>query len=406
MDLDSNRPYQGPVDAPPPATKAGGKAVIVVGAVIFLGFLGIMGSRVGKALDKRKATAVERENAVVELAKKLPVEVASPSAMRWKPRIELTGTLRPWREADIGFELSGRLSKLNVQTGDKVKSGSLLAVLDASRAGAQVNQAVAQSKAAEANLALAEDNLKRTEALVLTKSIPEAQAEQARQQVALAKAQLDGARASTSLAQQGAGMHAIVAPFEGVVTKAPTAIGAVVNPGVPLIRVEDVSKFRLSASVGEDDAALVKLDSPVTITYQGRTVTGKVIAVIPSLDQATRRAPVEVEVPNDPKSPLLGYGFVRAHIDGKNEIDALRVPAAARRPGSQNEVVRLVGGKAQRTHVSHTVDTDGSWIVTDGLSASDTLVLNPSDDVKDGDALEVAAPKADKGQAPAPAEKK
>jgi len=391
--MDSHNPTESAVETPAPS-KAGGRAVLVIGLVVTLGFAGLMGSKVVKSLDKRKATATEREVTVVELAKKLPVEVTSPVPMRWKPRVELTGTLRPWREADIGFELAGRLVKLNVQTGDKVKSGALLAVLDASRAGAQVNQAIAQTKAAEANLALAEDNLKRTDSLVASKSIPEAQAEQARQQVALARAQLDGAKATTSLAQQGAGMHSIVSPFEGIVTKAPTAIGSVVNPGVPLIRVEDVSRFRLSASVGEEDAGLVRLDSPVNVTYQGRTVTGKVIAVIPSLDQATRRAPVEIEVPNDPKAPMLGYGFVRAHVDGKDEVAALRVPALARRVGSQNEVVKVVDGKAVRLKVVHFVDTDGSWIVTSGLSADDKLVLSPSDDLRDGDVVEIAPAKA------------
>jgi RND family efflux transporter MFP subunit len=390
--MDSHNPTESAVETPAPS-KAGGRAVLAIGLVVTLAFAGLMGSKVVKSLDKRKATAAEREVTVVELAKKLPVEVTSPVPMRWKPRVELTGTLRPWREADIGFELAGRLVKLNVQTGDKVKSGALLAVLDASRAGAQVNQAIAQTKAAEANLALAEDNLKRTDSLVASKSIPEAQAEQARQQVALARAQLDGAKATTSLAQQGAGMHTIVSPFEGIVTKAPTAIGSVVNPGVPLIRVEDVSRFRLSASVGEEDAGLVRLDSPVNVTYQGRTVSGKVIAVIPSLDQATRRAPVEIEVPNDPKAPMLGYGFVRAHVDGKDEVSALRVPALARRVGSQNEVVKVVDGKALRLKVVHFVDTDGSWIVTSGLSSDDKLVLSPSDDLRDGDVVEIA-PKA------------
>lgn len=395
--MDSNHPIESAVEPPPPS-KSGGRAVLVVGLVVTLGFLGLMGSKVTKSLDKRKATVAERASAVVELAKKQPVEVVRPTPMRWKPRVELTGTLRPWREADVGFELSGRLVKLNVQTGDKVKSGALLAVLDASRAGAQVSQAVAQTKAAEANLALAEDNLKRTESLVATKSIPEAQAEQARQQVALARAQLEGAKATTSLAQQGAGMHSIVSPFDGIVTRAPTAIGSVVNPGVPLIRIEDVTRFRLSASVSEEDAGMVRLDSPVNVTYQGRTVTGKVIAVIPSLDQATRRAPVEIEVPNDPKAPLLGYGFVRAQVDGKDEVDALRVPSLARRAGSQNEVVKLVDGKATRVKVGHFVDTDGSWIVTQGLVAQDLLVLSPSDDLHEGDTVEIAAPKAPAGE--------
>ena len=93
--------------------------------------------------------------------------------------------------------------------------------------------------------------------------------EQARQQVALARAQLDGAHASTRLAQTGAGLNSITAPFPGVVTRAPTGIGSVVNQGVPLVHIEDTSRFRLSATVGEEDVPLVSVGASVTIALSG-----------------------------------------------------------------------------------------------------------------------------------------
>ncbi|HVJ90396.1 MAG TPA: efflux RND transporter periplasmic adaptor subunit, partial [Labilithrix sp.] len=206
------------------------------------------------------------------------------------------------------------------------------------------------------------------------------------------KAQLEGARASTRLAKTGAGLATAMAPFSGIVTKAPTGIGTIINPGVPLIHVEDTSRFRLSASVSEEDVPLVAHGATVKISYRDHIATGKVIAIVPSLDPATRRAPVEIEVPNDGK--LLGWGFVRARILGTSEVPAVRIPALARRSGSQDEVVKVetVGDKkvAKIAKVSFAIDEDGALVVQRGLSAEDVVLLSPNVELKDGDPLELS----------------
>lgn len=376
-------------------SKRGARIGLVLALLAGVGFLGLLGVRVKQASKKKEAVALERD-AVAEKQKiKEPVRVVHPVATRWMPRVDLTGSLKPWREADVGFETQGRLVRIAVSMGDKVTEGQVLAVLDASRAVAQVGQAESQVHAAEANLLLAQDNLKRTEALAASKSIPEAQVEQARQQVALAKAQLDGAGAGARLAKTGAGLHAINAPFAGVVTRAPTGIGTVVNPGVPLIHIEDTARFRLSATIGEEDVPLVAVGAKVHVVYQQRVVEGKVIAIVPSLDQATRRAPIEIEVPND--GTLLGWGFVRARVEGKGEVDAVRLPALARRPGSQDEIVKAetVNGKktVRIVKASFAVEEDGSLVVQRGVSPADEIVLSANVELRDGDVLEATTDK-------------
>ncbi|MDB4994297.1 MAG: putative Co/Zn/Cd efflux system rane fusion protein [Myxococcaceae bacterium] len=380
------------VTAPPqlPASTTGAKIAVAVGLIAALGLAGMLGVRVKQALGKKESLATERVTAQAAAQAKVFAKVAHPEPTQYRPRVEVTGTLRPWRDADVGFELGGRLVRVLVATGENVKSGQTLAVLDGSSAAAQVSQAEAASHANEAQLALAEDTLRRTEALVATKSIPEAQAEQARHQVALARAQLEGARASTRLAKTGAGEHAIVAPFPGLVTKAPTAAGGVVQPGAPLVHIEDLSKFRLSATVNEEDVLLLKPGSAVTITSRDQSVIGRVTTVVPSLDQATRRAPIEVEVPNDPKTPLLAWSFVRATLDAGMEVPALKVPANARRPGSQNELIKVEGGRARITRVVRAIDTDGSWLVRQGLVATDVVLLDADPETKDGDLITVS----------------
>ncbi len=380
----------------PPQALGGPKRGSRIGLVIALGlgggFLGLIGVRVKQAVAKKETLAAERLVAEAKPKVKEPQKTVRPVPTTWIPRVDLTGTLKPWRDADVGFETQGRLVRIGVSVGDKVSEGQVLAFLDNSRAVAQVGQAESGVRAAQANLALAEDTLKRTEALAAQKAIPEAQAEQARQQVALMKAQLEGAHASTKLAKTGAGLATAVAPFAGIVTRAPTGIGSIVNPGVPLIHIEDTSRFRLSATVGEEDVPLVAQGATVKIVYREHSVDGKVIAIVPSLDQATRRAPVEIEVPNDGR--LLGWGFVRARILGASEMPAVRLPALARRPGSQDEVVKLVtaGDKkvAKIAKVSFAVDEDGSLVVQRGVSVEDVVLLSPNVELKDGDPVEVA----------------
>lgn len=380
----------------PPQTLGGPKRGSRIGLVIALGlgvgFLGLIGVRVKQAVAKKETLAAERAVAEAKPKVKEPQKTVRPAPTTWIPRVDLTGTLKPWRDADVGFETQGRLVRIGVSVGDKVSEGQVLAFLDNSRAVAQVGQAESGVRAAEANLALAQDTLKRTEALAAQKAIPEAQAEQARQQVALMKAQLEGAHASTKLAKTGAGLATAVAPFAGIVTRAPTGIGSIVNPGVPLVHIEDTSRFRLSATVGEEDVPLIAQGATVKIVYREHSVDGKVIAIVPSLDQATRRAPVEIEVPNDGR--LLGWGFVRARILGASEMPAVRLPALARRAGSQDEVVKVVtaGDKkvAKIAKVSFAVDEDGSLVVQRGVSAEDVVLLSPNVELKDGDPVEVA----------------
>jgi multidrug efflux pump subunit AcrA (membrane-fusion protein) len=164
-----------PTDTAAPAGR-GARIGLILGLALGVGFAGLLGVRVKQALAKKDAVATERVAAQERVQHKDPSKTAHPVATKWVPRVDLTGTLKPWRDADVGFETAGRLLRVSVATGDKVTAGQVLAVLDASRAAAQVGQAESQVAASEANLALAQDNLKRTEALAATKSIPEAQA--------------------------------------------------------------------------------------------------------------------------------------------------------------------------------------------------------------------------------------
>ena len=366
-------------------SKVGARVAIVALVACTIGVVGIGGVRAKQAIAKRDAFAVERESARVASGHKAPMSVTHPTATTWKPHIEVTGTLRPWREADVGFELGGRLTRLNVQAGDKVNAGAVVAVLDASRAGAQVSQAEAQVRASEANLALAEDTERRTAALVESRSIPRvsgrantsaigAGPRPARGRTRFGRARENGRRRSPppALLRPGdpsadRGRWCRAARQRAHSHRGPVAFS--------LERHARAKTTRRSCGSG----------SSVTLRYRDRTVTGKVTTVVPSLDQATRRAPVEIEVPNDKSAPLLAWSFVHAVIDAGAEVPAVRVPVSARRPGSQDELFKVEGGKLVIARAPFIVDADGMWVIRGAVSATDTIVLSPSVEAKNGD---------------------
>jgi RND family efflux transporter MFP subunit len=360
----------------------------VVVAVVALGFGAWFLVRMKDAMQTQKALAAERTQAAKEAekphAKTTTAKLVNGLPGKWRPSIALEGTLQPSREADLGFKLPGRLGSIRVKMGDKVHSGATLATLEDNEARAQVQAAEAQVRAAEAQLALADDGARRMNTLAGKGAATEALGVQSGQQKQLAQAQLDGARAQLMLAQTNLKNHALTAPFSGSVTRVPSGPGAIVNPGVPLFHVSDLSTLKLVATVSEGDAALVKPGAAVSLEVNGKPHGGTVTAVLSSVDSATRRVPVEARIENPPDAPLLGGSFVRAELIGGSEIAILKLPANALRPGSQNEVMVARAGRLERRRITFSTD-QGSLYVRHGLSADEKVLLSPSPEAQDGD---------------------
>jgi len=198
---------------------------------------------------------------------------------------------------------------------------------------------------------------------------------------------VDAMRAQRELAAAALRNHTLTAPFAGVITKVPGGPGAIVAPGVPLFHLQDPSTLKLGGTVGEADASLVKPGAAVSLTVDGRPITGKVVAVLSSVDPATRRVPVEAEIKNDGPTPLLGGTFVRARVTGLGQVDVVRVPASTLRPGSQDEVMVVNGARLEARRLVAHVAADGTLIVRGGLRAGEQVLVGPSAEAKDGDAV-------------------
>lgn len=386
---DSNVVGRGSGTAQPERVKA--PLVGIVGGLLMVGGLVAWTStRVATAtkaqaeLAEKRAVEAERTVAAAKQPERVRIVQGQPAT--WLPSVELDGTLAAQQSASVGFKVAGKIGSLKVKVGDQVRAGALLATLDATEAGAQAAAASAQVRAAEAQLALAQDSERRTHAMVQSGSFAEASGVQVTQQRALAVAQLDAAKAQASLSRVSLGNHTLVAPFAGTVTKVPDGIGEVVGPGAPLFDVVNTKVLKLSTTVSEHDANLLVLGAPVSLELETGKATGRISAVLGTVDPQTRRVPVEASFDNP--GFLRAGAFVQARVDAKNEIAVLKLPHEVLRPGSQDEVLVVgEGGRLEVRHVVLAIDKDGALLVRRGLQASDKLVQKPKPEAKAGDAV-------------------
>jgi RND family efflux transporter MFP subunit len=362
---------EAPHHPPPPLAKR----ITVLASLAVLLVLGVaLVSRLAGALAEQAALEEERAAAAAAAGAAREVSVVQPEPTDTAPVVVLTGTLEPAQAADLSFELPGRVASVLVALGQTVEAGDVLVTLDRASVAAQSAQSQAAISVAEANAEMARDRVRLLEPLVRAGSSPERELVTARQQLAIAEAQLAQARAGDRQIAATSSSHVLRAPFDGVVTRVPSGVGVAATPGVPLVRVEDLTSLRLRTSVNRQELDALAVGARVEL--DGSDVHGTLETVVRSLDVGTRRAPVEVRVPNV-EGTLVANAFVRARIPIGESRPVLRIPATARRPDGTVLVVADGARLASRAITAEPAE-DGSWLVSDGLAREDRVVVRPA----------------------------
>jgi RND family efflux transporter MFP subunit len=249
-------------------------------------------------------------------------------AVRYRPEVELTGTLGAVASVQLGFDVPGRVEKLLVERGARVRKGDKLARLDPAMARAQLAQAEAAVAGARAQLVAGEASLARLEKLKGAGGVSEQQWADAQAALAAGRAGVAQAEAARELAATHLDNHVLVSPISGIVSNGPDNAGMMVGAGTPLFVVEDLSALHLKATAPESASWLAEGQAASVLVPGGEAVPAVVKRVIPSLDPQTRRIPVEVRV-DDPPASLRANAFARVRVQGAADIDAFEVPSAA-----------------------------------------------------------------------------
>ena len=271
--------------------------------------------------------------------------------------VEATGTVRAALSAQLASQVMGTITRVNVHEGDHVRRGEVLVSIDeaqqqAAYTGAKAGLQASQESiaAADADYALAESTLKRYQMLYDKKSVSPQEYDEVKTRLAAAQARRDATHAGRTQAEAGVSQAGtamsytkVRAPFDGIVIAKLAEPGAMAAPGVPLLVVEDPSRFRLEAQVDEGRIGAVKLGEtvPVIIDSLGeQPIEGKVTQIVPTADPGSRTFTVKVDLPSNPQMRTGLFGRVRFP---RGQREAIEIPKTAVLSRGQMQAVYVIG---------------------------------------------------------------
>ncbi|MBN8616741.1 MAG: efflux RND transporter periplasmic adaptor subunit [Deltaproteobacteria bacterium] len=337
--------------------------VLVLGGAVVVRMQGAMADQAQIEADRGAAAAAANEAPEVDVVHPVPGQLT--------PLVVLSGALEPAQSADLGFEVPGRIARVDVQLGQTVRAGTVLGTLDRASIGAQASASQAAIGVAEANVAMLRERVELLRTLASSGAAPERDLTSATQQLAIAEAQVRQAQAGSRAVSTSVADHTLHAPFNGVVTRVPDGVGQVVAPGLAVFHVEDLSSLTLRTTVSQTELEALRQGMPAVL--EGSNASGTITSLVRSLDASSRRAPAEVVIPNA-DGRLVAHALVRARVATGAPIPAVRIPPSARRSDGSVLVVTASGVIEART-VEAQSDLDGTWLVPVGLTVEDQVVV-------------------------------
>jgi RND family efflux transporter MFP subunit len=188
------------------------------------------------------------------MAAPIPVRVTAPQPRRTRPPIALTGTLGAKEEIPLAFKIGGVVTRVEVEAGQRVREGDLLAELSQAEIAAQV-------AAAREGRDKAQRDLDRARALFADSVVTLAQVQDARTQLEVAEAQWKAAEFNQQYA-------VVRAPAAGVVERRQVEVGQLVAPGVPVLVLRTERRgFVLRAAAADRDAVRLKVGDRASVQF-------------------------------------------------------------------------------------------------------------------------------------------
>ena len=334
------------------------------------------------------------------------VDVVSPKASADSDEIALPGSTSAFNDTPIYARTSGYVKHWYVDIGAHVRKGQLLATIETPELDQQLRQARADLENAEANLQLATTTAARWQHLLETDSVSHQETDQAVSDLHSKQALVNSGKANVERLEQLQAFERVTAPFDGVVTARNTDIGALVQAGdnsgpKELFHMAAIQTLRVYVAVPEIYAASVKTGEQAKLTldaFPGETLTGTIVRNADAIDAASRTLNVEVDVHN-PTGRLLPGAYAFVHLRVPPHPGSVTIPSNAllfRAEGLRVGVVR--NGHVELSPIAIGQDYGSTVEVISGLSARDTVIVNPSDSLANGAAVQLVAKNSNGGR--------
>ena len=239
------------------------------------------------------------------------------STLEWQPQLNSVGTLTAVHGVDISSEVAGQVRKVNFKSGQEVKAGQVLVELNADSEKAQL-----ASLQAAAELA----------AIILKRD----QAQLNVQGVSLAQVDSDAAdlKSKNALVVQQQALVAkkiLKAPFAGRLGITTTNPGQFLNPGDKIVTLQAIDPIYVDFFLPQREVGALSIGQAVnaqTDSYENKSFHGKITAINPKVDTATRNVQLQATIAN-PKHQLLPGMFANAKVDVGEKKHYLTLPQTA-----------------------------------------------------------------------------
>ncbi|MCU0764932.1 MAG: efflux RND transporter periplasmic adaptor subunit [Burkholderiaceae bacterium] len=285
------------------------------------------------------------------------------------------------RQATVSAQISGQLTQLLVDAGDRVKRGQLLARIDTREADAQVASAGAQAARAEAALAQAKLEHERQKSLVAQGFVSQAALDRAEAELKTARAALDAARAGSTQAATGRSYAELRAPIDGVVTRRLMEPGELAAPGRAVVEIHDPAALRAVGTIPQfvlPRTARVER-AEIELPALQRRLKAARVTVLPAADPRLLSTQVRAELPAEAPAGIVPGTAAKVLVPiGRSE--KLVVPAAAVVRRSELTAVYVLtdggGRQLRQVRVGNRVGDDMVEVLA-GLSAGERVALDP-----------------------------
>ncbi|WP_229427537.1 efflux RND transporter periplasmic adaptor subunit [Methylomonas fluvii] len=276
----------------------------------------------------------------------------------------------------VSAVVAGRLKKINVQVGDRVKAGTPIAILESADA-AKMRAEVAESKA---ELQRAEDRMRRQD--IMQKSGVGLAMERAEADVQLREARADHQRSQQALRMIGDGTDQAVilrASEDGVVLQIKSSVGSALAAGETIIEIGEPQSLWIVADVFDNDLPLIEKGAKATlqISALSEPVTGRVVAVSAAMQSDLRRGAVYIEFDN-PNLVLKPGMFAKGLIEaaGPHRILLPTTAVVIRDKKHTMVYVETGDGRFEPRQVLIGQARDGQVPVLDGLKDGEKVVVS------------------------------
>ncbi len=325
------------------------------------------------------------------------VKVFEVKKQKISEKLFYTGVIEAWKSINITPDVGGKIARIYVEEGERVREGQLVAELDTRAIRLQLEQARAALAVAEANHKDAQRNMERMERLKNEKAVSDQQYEKVKLAYEAADAQLQQARAALNLAQHSLDVSLMKAPFSGVVASKNAEVGDVINPMMGgfaptsgVLTLMDFSKVKIEVDVPQRDIVRIKKGQPAQLrvtAFPDKAFQGRVAIVNLTADPLTKKFKVEVGIDN-PDLVLRPNTFGEVTLEVSTHEDALVIPQKSL---LESKYVFLVGenNQALRREVVLGLQNADLVEILNGLKEGDRVIVDGNYGLEDGAKIDI-----------------